>query len=33
MLTMGIIMNTVATPKFIEENGKILKIEHIGNKT
>ena len=26
-------MNTIATPKFIEENGKILKIEHIGNKT
>ncbi len=33
ILNLGIIMNTVASPKFIEENGVITKIEQIGNKT
>lgn len=26
-------MNTTASPKFIESEGKTLKIEHVGNKT
>lgn len=26
-------MNSLANPKFIENKGKTLKIEHIGNKT
>jgi hypothetical protein len=33
LLNLGIIMNTIATPVFLEETGKAFKIEHIGNKT
>ena len=33
ILNLGIIMNTIACPQFIEEGGKMMKVEHIGNKT
>lgn len=33
LLNLAIVMNTTASPKFIESEGKTLKIEHIGNKT
>ena len=33
ILNLSIIMNTIACPRFIDEAGKILKVEHIGNKT
>lgn len=33
ILCLAIIMNTQATPKFIEGRGNTLSIEHIGNKT
>lgn len=33
ILCLAIIMNTQATPKFIEGSDNTLSIEHIGNKT
>lgn len=33
ILNLGIIVNTIACPVFVEEGGKITKIEHVGNKT
>ena len=33
ILNLAIVMNSLANPKFIENKGKTLKIEHIGNKT
>jgi magnesium-transporting ATPase (P-type) len=33
ILNLAIVMNSMANPKFIEDRGKTLKIEHIGNKT
>jgi magnesium-transporting ATPase (P-type) len=33
LLGLAIVMNTQATPKFIESNGSSLSIEHVGNKT
>ena len=33
ILNLGIITNTIACPQFVEEAGKVIKIEHIGNKT
>lgn len=33
ILNLAIVMNSMANPKFIEDKGKTLKIEHIGNKT
>lgn len=33
ILNLAIIMNSQASPKFIEQVGKPLKVQHIGNKT
>lgn len=32
LMNIAIIMNSTANPKFIEEDGRTIKIEHVGNK-